>query len=302
MIAHVTRIAPSPTGMFHLGTARTALFNWLVSKATGGKFIVRIDDTDTARNTPEAINVIFESLSWLGLDGDITFHQSSKTDVYRYFANLMVKKDRAFKDGDAVRLKLPNNLPTSWHDTIAGDIAITDHDKKSIDGLVLLRSDGMPTYHFASVVDDWQSGVTWVIRGHDHISNTAKHVAISIALMDAAYPFANSFNPSWSHVGLLTLNKKKLSKRDGAASVLSYRDQGIDPDAMCNWLLRLGWGPTVDDKTATTIDRCRAIGLFLTGGAMRNSPANMDNKMLESLDRKYKAKKRKELNAHEAIG
>ena len=288
MIAHVTRIAPSPTGMFHLGTARTALFNWLVAKATGGKFLLRIDDTDVARNTPEAVGIIYESMTWLGLDFACDFTQSARLGLYQHQAEQLVEKGYAYKDGECIRLKLPENLPAFWNDTIAGEIPITDHDKKSIDGLVLLRSDGMPTYHFASVVDDWSYGVTWVIRGHDHISNTPKHIAIALALNT----FGMHFNPLWSHVGLLTLNKKKLSKRDGAASVLAYRDQGIDPDAMVNWMLRLGWGPTVDDKTTALISRDRAIEMFLTGGKMRNSPANMDIQKLDSFDRKYKAKKK----------
>ena len=287
MVAHVTRIAPSPTGMFHLGTARTALFNWLVAKATGGRFLLRIDDTDVARNTPEARQVIDKSLDWLGLTNDRRFCQSDRLDLYRWAADHLVKEGLAFLDGTAVRLRL-TDVPLSWTDTIAGEVPITEHDREVIDGMVLVRSDGIPTYHFASVFDDIDCHVSWVIRGHDHISNTAKHVAIWQALASLK-PMPQ---PLWTHVGLLTLNKKKLSKRDGAASVLSYRDQGIDPDAMLNWMLRLGWGPTVDDKTTALISRDRAIEMFLNGGKMRNSPANMDIQKLDSFDRKYKAKKK----------
>lgn len=295
VVAHVTRIAPSPTGMFHLGTARTALFNWLVAKATGGQFIVRIDDTDVARNTPEAINVIHESLDWLRFDCDLWFHQSDRLERYQKAAGELVKKDLAFVDGTAVRLRLPSSEGFhAWSDTITGEMLITDKEREVIDGMVLMRSDGFPTYHFASVYDDMDCGVTWVIRGTDHISNTPKHIAIWNALSQIGWNGGRTPKPLWTHVGLLTLNKKKLSKRDGAASVLSYRDQGIDPDALVNWMLRLGWGPSVDDKTTATISRDRAIELFLDGGAMRNSPSNMDSKLLESLDRKYKARYPKE--------
>lgn len=295
---HITRIAPAPTGMFHLGTARTALFNWLVAKATGGTFILRIDDTDTERNKPEAVNIIHESLAWLGLEPDLTFHQSDHVGEYRFFADLLVKEDRAYKDGDAIRLRVPADLPAIWNDTIAGEIAITDRDRQAIDGLVLIRSDGMPTYHFASVVDDWEKGVTWVLRGHDHISNTPKQIAIALALAAAEVPCPpKPFTPLWTHLGLITLAKKKLSKRDSAASMLTYRDEGIDPDAMTNWLLRLGWGPKAEDRTMAVIDRDRAIGMFLEGGNMRNSPANMDVALLAAFDRKYKAMKQKAARA-----
>ena len=310
MLPHVTRIAPSPTGLFHLGTARTALFNWLAAKASGGKFILRIDDTDVVRNVPECIEVIDQAMDWLGLGYNYRFNQSNRVDRYRWAANQLVKKGLAYLDGTAVRLRLNESLQATWQDTIAGDISISEHDRKVIDGLVLMRSEiyrgdkleSLPTYHFASVFDDMDCGVTWVIRGHDHLSNTAKHVAIWDALSQIDWPSYGDNHllpnsrlvgkmPLWTHVGLITQDKRKLSKRDGAASVLSYRDQGIDRDAMCNWMLRLGWGPHVDDKTAKTIDRERAIELFLAAGNMRASPANMDTVLLASLDRKYKAKK-----------
>ena len=157
---------------------------------------------------------------------------------------------------------------------------------QAVDGLVLVRSDGMPTYHLASVVDDMDLGVTWVIRGSDHVSNTARHVAIWTALSSCT-PGSPPL-PSWTHVGLITSDGKKVSKRDGAASMLGYRDAGTDPDAMFNFLLRLGWGPSVDDRTTRTISRDRAVSLFLDGGRMRATPANMDLALLASFDRKYK--------------
>jgi glutamyl-tRNA synthetase len=274
--------------MFHLGTARTALFNWLAARASGGKFILRIDDTDTARNSEEAVNIIFETMDWLGLNFDSTFRQSERLDRYRLLANLLVEKGVAVRDGDAIRFA-PKVYVAEWEDTLIGKVKVTDKDAESINGLVILRSDGLPTYHFASVVDDMDSKVTWVIRGQDHVSNTAKHMALWYVLNDTGVLKADY--PLWSHVGLIMANKKKLSKRDGAASVLTYRENGVDPDALNNWMLRLGWGPTNEDRSHRTIDRARALELFLTGGNMRPSPANMDTQMLNFLDKQYKNRK-----------
>jgi glutamyl-tRNA synthetase len=284
---HVTRIAPSPTGMFHLGSARTALFNWLAARASGGRFILRIDDTDLARNTPEAVQVIFDAMDWLRLPYDLCVRQSDRLDLYRKLAEDLVAHGLARRDGTAVRLTAID-VPALWEDTLSGQIAISEHDRGIIDDLVLLRSDGMPTYHMASVIDDMDLGITWVIRGSDHISNTPKHIGIWNALAKLDWSGAATPIPLWTHLGLITSGGKKISKRDGSASLLDYRDRGIDPDAMVNWLLRLGWGPTIDDKTTRTIDRERAVRLFLDGGRMRASPANMDPMLLESLDRKYK--------------
>jgi glutamyl-tRNA synthetase len=273
--------------MFHLGSARTALFNWLAAKASGGRFILRIDDTDLARNTAEAVQVIFDAMDWLRLSYDLCVRQSDRLDIYRKLAEDLVAGGLARRDGTAVRLSAID-VPDSWEDTLAGRIAITEHDRGIIDDLVLLRSDGMPTYHMASVIDDMDLGITWVIRGSDHLSNTPKHIALWQALAKLDWAGAATPMPLWTHLGLITSGGKKISKRDGSASLLDYRDRGIDPDAMVNWLLRLGWGPSVDDKTTRTIDRERAIRLFLDGGRMRPSPANMDPMLLESLDRKYK--------------
>ena len=290
MIQHVTRLAPSPTGLLHLGTARTGLFCWLAAKASFGRFILRIDDTDAQRNDEDAVQIIYDAMAWLGLDYDITFRQSSRIKIYQDLAEKLVDADLAWREPDrAIRLRLPTiRGPWIWEDTITGKSRVTDQEKSNMDGVCIIRYDGMPTYHFASVVDDIEYEVTWVIRGQDHVSNTPKHLAIAWALEKIGL---KSFTPLWSHVGLITHNKKKLSKRDGAASVLSYRDQGIDPDALLNWMLRLGWGPTVDDKTTKTIDRNRAVEMFLTQGKMRASPANMDINMLAFLDKKYKGAK-----------
>lgn len=277
--------------MFHLGTARTTLFNWLVARATGGKFILRIDDTDVSRHNEEAVGVIYETMNWLGLDFDESFRQSERLDRYREVANRLLQEGEAFPDGSAIRLSNLTKPRDKWTDTTFGDVYTTEKDEQSIEGLVLMRSDGLPTYHFATVVDDMDFGVTWIVRGQDHVSNTIKHITIWDAIYNAN--IISRPTPLFSHVGLIMQNKKKLSKRDGAASVLTYRDNGIDPDALVNWMLRLGWGPTKEDRSHRTIDRQRAIDLFLTAGNMRAAPSNMDTALLDFLDRNYKAQKRK---------
>lgn len=298
-MSYTTRIAPSPTGTMHIGTARTALFNWLAARASGGKFILRIDDTDADRNNPDDVKVIIDSMAWLGLDYDDVFHQSGADSLgaAQITARQLVDTGLAKTlDNGAIALIWQDWMPRVWTDSIAGDIAITDNAKDSIDGLILMRGGdkiGQPTYHFASVVDDYKSDVNYIIRGTDHITNTGKQIAIWSAISkfygDDASPL-----PKFAHVGLIFKDKKKMSKRDGAASLLDYRDKGYDPDAMFNFLLRMGWGPTVDDKTTKMLSRDDALRLFLDGGRMKASSANLDSMILDSYDRKYKARKRTE--------
>lgn len=285
--AHVTRIAPSPTGDMHLGTARTAYHSWLIARSTGGRLILRIDDTDAARNSEQSVTVIDEVLSWLRLDHDMRVRQSERGPLYARLAELLLSAGLARRDDGCIRLS-PESIPDAWNDTIGGRIRISSEDAAAINGLVLVRSDGSPTYHFASVADDMDLGVTWVVRGIDHLSNTAKHVTLWNALAAVPWESAGRDLPLWSHVGLITKDGKKLSKRDGASSMLRYRESGIDPDALLNWVLRLGWGPSVDDRTTKVIDRARALELFLKGGRMRASPANMDPALLAAYDRRYK--------------
>lgn len=291
-----TRIAPSPTGDMHLGTARTAYFNWLAARSSGGKFILRIDDTDADRSKPEYTQVILDTMNWLGLDYDAIEYQSKRIERYKDVAGWLVAKGRAKVNayGGPVCVLWPEGftVPDSFKDELAGEVKITDRDKELMipnkdadnNGVVLLRGDGTPTYHFACVVDDIDMGINYVIRGVDHLTNTARQAAI-YAAMDAPLP-------KFAHIGLIGIGKKKLSKRDGAASMLHYRDAGYDPDAMLNFLSRLGWGPTVDDKTTALLPRERMLELFLSGGSMRNTPANMELHKLDSFDRKYKARKK----------
>lgn len=282
-LKHNTRIAPSPTGDMHLGTARTAYFNWLAARASGGKFILRIDDTDKDRSDDTFTKVIIETMDWLGLDYDELVYQSDRLDRYKQVASYLVDiKDAEVLENGAIALTA-DSIPDTWQDTIAGVLAVSGTAKKQSTNLILMKGDGMPTYHFASVVDDMDFGINHIIRGHDHISNTPKQITIMNAL--------GAEIPLFTHVGLIHHAKKKLSKRDKAASMLYYRDKGYDPDAMLNFLLSLCWGPKNEGKEHKIIDRQFALDLFLNGGNMRNQSANADFNKLESYDRKYKAKK-----------
>jgi glutamyl-tRNA synthetase len=274
-----TRIGPSPTGDLHIGTARTAYFNWLAARSTGGSFMLRIDDTDAARNRKEHIDVILETMSWLGLDYDKIVYQSHRYDRYREVAATLPTK---VLDGGAIALDIsPADCLTNWHDEIAGDIAISDNDNEVLKNMVLIKSDGSPTYNFCTVVDDNDFAIDYIIRGVDHISNTSKQVTL-FKLLKASVP-------KFAHVGLICLANKPLSKRDGAASMLKYRDDGFNPDAMLNFLARMGWGPTEDNKATATLSKDKMLELFWKGGKMRSAPSGLDRLKLDSFDRKYKA-------------
>lgn len=297
MTGYVTRIAPSPTGFMHIGTARTALFNWLVARATGGKFILRMDDTDAERNRKEAEQPIFDGLAWLGLDHDEFHRQSERAAVYDRYAKILLDAGFAVHaDNGAIMLKWHDGvMPRIWQDEIAGNIRISDRDVENIDGrLCLVRGGdkiGQATYQFASIVDDYDLGVNFIIRGVDHIANTAKQLAIWSAIAHVHNNGEPGALPKFAHVGLIFKDKKKMSKRDGAASLLDYRDNGFDPDGVFNFLLRLGWGPKVDDKASTFMDREQAKALFLDGGSMKSSNANFDSMKLDFYDRRYKQMK-----------
>lgn len=293
-----TRIAPSPTGDMHIGTARTAYFNWLAARASGGTFLLRIDDTDQKRNNPEYTKVILDTMKWLGLDYDDVVYQSSRFERYRERAAYLVSKGYAAEKDGAIVLTIPDEILnnfrkylTSWSDwNIGGDIPITEDDYSHINGSVIIKSDGSPAYNFATVVDDMDLKTTIIIRGVDHITNTSKQVVI-FALLGQEYLATSEVIPKFAHLGLICVKNKPLSKRDGASSMLHYMNAGYDPDAMLNFLARLGWGPTVDDKTTALLSRERMLELFLEHGKMKNQNAGFDVAKLESFDRKYKAKK-----------
>ncbi|WP_341822115.1 MULTISPECIES: glutamate--tRNA ligase [unclassified Wolbachia] len=324
----VTRFAPSPTGFLHIGGARTALFNWLYAKHHGGRFLLRIEDTDRKRSTKEAIDAIIEGLRWLGMsyDGEIVY-QSKRIERHKEVANLLVEKGRAYhcycpedevaekkikarEEGkiykhkcttkppschpssrhwdpeenmwsragmtsgvrSVIRFKVPDSQEIVIDDKIYGQIKVNSNQ---LDDIVILRSDNTPTYIFAVVIDDHDAGITDIIRGSDHLTNTFKHLLIYQAL---------DFDiPRFAHVPLIHgEDGNKLSKRHGATSVCDYEKMGILPKAMRNYLLRLGWShgndEIISDEQAIEWFNLESIG---------RSPARLDFKKLEHLNNHY---------------
>ncbi len=304
----VTRFAPSPTGFLHIGGARTALFNWLFARRNGGRFVLRIEDTDRERSTPEATEAIFEGMRWLGLewDGD-AISQFSRVDRHAEVAHELLARGAAYKcfatkeeidafrekakaegrpplflspwrDADpsthpdapyVVRLRAPRDGETVVEDAVQGRVAWKN---ETLDDLILLRSDGTPVYMLAVVVDDHDMGVTHVIRGDDHRTNAARQSLIYHAM---AWP-----TPVFAHIPLIHgPDGAKLSKRHGALGVEAYRDMGYLPEAMRNYLARLGWSHG-DDEFFTTDQAVAWFGLDSVG----KSPARFDFAKLENLN------------------
>jgi glutamyl-tRNA synthetase len=256
------RFAPSPTGYLHVGGARTALFNWLYARRHGGVFVLRIEDTDVERSSAEMVTGILDGLRWLGLDWDegpdsggphAPYFQSQRLAKYRAAAEQLLASDRALRDEGAIRFKVPSGQ-TRFTDLVHGPIAF---DNEHIENFVILRSDGHPTYHLSVVVDDIDMEITHVVRGDDHISNTPKQVLL--------YEAFGKPVPAFAHVPLIMgPDKKRLSKRHGATSVMEYERQGYIPEAMVNFLALLGWSPGGDDELFTTrelIDRFTLEGI-----------------------------------------
>ena len=297
MTPYITRVAPSPTGVMHIGTARTALFNWLAARASGGKFYLRIDDTDDARNDPSHVDLIKASLAWLNLDYDDILFQSSDVSRGRAikWADALVDAGMAkVLDNGAIALVYNDDMPTGWDDVVSGHHDITDDSiNKTIRDTILIRggdNKGKPTYHWNSVCDDYSMGINYIIRGNDHITNTDRQVAMWWALnrLMNAWPL-----PTFAHVSLIFKDKKKLSKRDGAASLMHYRDAGYDRDAIFGFLLGQGWGRS-DGNTKHLMTRDDALAMFLDGGNfISRTNTGFDPFILDSLDRKWKARKEK---------
>jgi glutamyl-tRNA synthetase len=234
----VVRIAPSPTGFPHIGLVHTALFNWIFARHEGGEFRLRIENTDTSREVAEATRQIQEALRWLGLDwdGDVTF-QLDRMERCREEAQRLLAGGTAYEDDGAIRIRMPDEGVTAWDDLIRGRI---EYPNEKLEDLVLIRGDGRPTYNFASPVEDWVDGITHVLRGDDHISNTPKQIRILEAL---GAPL-----PAYGHLAnILGPDGKKLSKRHGATSVEEFRAEGYIPEALFNYLALLGW--SYDDRT-----------------------------------------------------
>jgi len=269
-----TRFAPSPTGFLHIGGARTALFSWAFAKKHGGKFILRIEDTDVARSTPEAVQAILDGMNWLGLDYDEgPFYQMQRMDRYKEVIRKMLQDGSAYYcystkeelealresqmqqglkpryDGrwrpeegkdlpeppsdipPVIRFKNPKDGHVIWNDLVKGEISIANQE---LDDLIIARADGTPTYNFCVVVDDWEMGITQVIRGDDHVNNTPRQINMLKAL--------GATIPQYAHLSMILGDDgQKLSKRHGAVSVMQYHEDGYLPEAVLNYLARLGW-------------------------------------------------------------
>lgn len=255
------RFAPSPTGSLHIGSVRTALFNWLYARHTGGAFVLRIEDTDVARNTPESLRSILDGLRWLGLDWDEgpdkngpfgPYYQSQRADIYRKRVRELLDHDQAYERDGAIRFRMTRE-PVIIPDLIVGQVTRELGDREAQDpDFVIVRSDGNPVFHFVNVVDDLEMRITHVIRGEDHLSNTAKHIALFRAF--GVTP------PQYAHIPMiLNLDGSKMSKRDPdpakarLASLNSYIEDGFVPEAVRNYLCLLGWSPK-DDRQILSIE------------------------------------------------
>ncbi len=304
------RFAPSPTGFLHIGSARTALFNYLFARHYGGKFLLRIEDTDRKRSTQESIDVIFQSLSWLGLDFDdepvfqfsrFKRHQDVAHDLvqkgqayfcyctpdeldvmreeaiknkqpYRYSGKCRHRTDHPHHTHPVIRLKMPTTGVTTIHDVIQGDVQV--HNDQ-LDDMILLRSDGTPTYMLSVVVDDHDMNITHIIRGDDHLTNAFRQYQL--------YKACDWDVPVFAHIPLIHgSDGAKLSKRHGATGTKDYEDMGVLPEAMRNYLLRLGWAHGDDEIISTS----QAIEWFSLD-AIGRSPSRFDLQKLLSLNAHY---------------
>src|SRR5690242_7621246 len=308
----VVRFAPSPTGYLHIGGARTALFNWLFARHHGGRYLLRIEDTDRQRSTKEAIDAIFDGLGWLGLTPDeppvFQFERAprhaeaahrllAEGKAYRCFATpaeleamraeqkakgLPVRYDGRWRDRDpaeapagvkpVIRLRAPQEGETVVQDKVQGEVRVAN---AQLDDMVLLRSDGTPTYMHSVVVDDHDMGITQVIRGDDHLTNTFRQIQL--------YEAIGWEKPEFAHIPLIHgPDGSKLSKRHGALGIEAYRDMGYLPEALRNYLLRLGWGHGDDEIISTE----QAIEWFDLGGVGR-APSRFDFAKLDNLNGHY---------------
>jgi glutamyl-tRNA synthetase len=271
------RFAPSPTGYLHVGGARTALYNWLYARKTGGKFILRIEDTDKDRSTQESVDAILESLEWMGIDWDEgPFYQSDNLDKYKEYANKLVEKGLAEKVDDtteAIILKVPDEGSTILYDIVHGKI---EFENKDIKDQVLIKSDGYPAYNFACVIDDALMNITHVARGDDHISNTPKQIFIYNALELKI--------PKYAHIPLIMgEDNSRLSKRHGATSVSEYKNKGYLTGAFINYLALLGWSPGNNKEILSKQELIDSFSLKRITG----KSAIFDNNKLEWMNGQY---------------
>jgi glutamyl-tRNA synthetase len=267
-------MAPSPTGFLHIGGVRTFLFNWLFARGRGGECLLRIENTDTSREVAAATEQIQRSLLWLGIDwdGPVTF-QMGAMERCRELARQLVAEGRAYEDEGAIRFRMPDEGTTAWDDAIRGRI---EFPNEQLEDLVIVRSDGRATYNFASPVEDMDDGITHVIRGVDHVSNTPKQIQILRALGHEP--------PVYAHApDILGEDGKKLSKRHGAQSVEDFRNAGYLPETLVNFLALLGWAPDGETTIMSRKELVERFSLERVGA----SPATFDYKKLDWMNGQY---------------
>ncbi len=273
----VCRFAPSPTGYLHIGGARTALFNWLAARHEGGRFLLRIEDTDQQRNVKEATDSILEGLKWLGLDwdGEVLF-QSERLDIYREHAERLKREGTLYPEegpeGTAWRFRMPKEDIT-FEDAVRGRIT---YPAEQMEDFIAIRSNGIPTYNFSCVIDDHATGITHVIRGDDHLANTPKQIAV--------YRAFGWTTPVFAHVPMIHgEDGSKLSKRHGAVSVLEFRKMGYLPEALMNFIALLGWSPGDDREIMDKEELIRAF----TIDRIKKTSAIFDMRKLEWMNQQY---------------
>ena len=268
-----TRFAPSPTGYLHVGGARTALFNWLFARKHGGVFVLRVEDTDEARNTDEARQAIFDGMTWLGLDWDEgpekggafgPYYQSQRTAIYDTWFEKLVTAGRVYEDDGAWRFRFERK-PVTMHDLVCGEVTIDYTDESNTPDMVVKRSDGSYVFHFVNVVDDLEMEITHVIRGEDHLMNTPKHLQLIEAFGGKA--------PQYAHIPLiLNPDGSKMSKRDAGAAVGDYPRQGFLASAVVNFIALLGWSSKTDEEIFTLADLVERFSLE----SVNRAPARFD--------------------------
>lgn len=286
-----TRFAPSPTGNVHIGNMRAAIFNWLYARHTGGQFLLRVEDTDRARSTPEAIETLLKAMGWLGLDVDEEpLYQSTRMDAHLEAAEKLLASGHAYKEdkgglgqGECVIFKMPEE-DMVFEDEIKGTLT-----KKAADtqDFVIVRSNGTPVFHLANVLDDIEQGITHVIRGDDHIENTYRHIALYKALGAPV--------PKFAHLPMIiNAQGKPYSKRDGDAFVGDFKEKGFLSETLFNYLALLGWSPGDDREVMTRDEMIAAFELT----SCKSSPAQVDLRKLQWMNGEYiRAMKPEEFNA-----
>ena len=290
-----TRFAPSPTGSLHIGGARTALFNWLYARHAQGEFVLRLEDSDQERNTQASVASLLDGLRWLGLNWDEgprsgeadepglgpcgPYFQSRRTEIYRRYVDRLLERNLAYRQNGVVRFRMPRE-PVVIPDLIVGEVTRELTDREAVEpDFVIVRSDGMPVFHLVNVVDDLEMGITHVIRGEDHLSNTSRHLALIRALERTP--------PQYAHLPLiLNSDGTKMSKRDQGTSVEYYRQERYLPEAMANYLCLLGWSPGNDQEILSLEE---LIERFDLSGVQRHN-ARFDLEKLRWLNGDYLAR------------